>query len=347
LSNTQHPKPTVSIILPCFNEEGFILTSVGSLLSQETDGHTIEVIVVDGMSTDATIEKLQTVEDPRLVLLHNPEKTVPYAMRYGLEQAQGEFIFRADAHAKYPDHYVSRLLRHLEEPGLIAVGGALRTVAGGDGPTSQAIAMAMNSRFGVGTSFRTLAGDEPREVGTVPFGGWRRETVAAVGGFDTDFTRAQDLEFNVRLRKSGGRIICDPSVVVTYYSRPAFKNLAGMSYQYGYWKVLVNAKHKVLSSFRQLFPAAMVLSICVGLLAMPFLGNLWQLGLAPAALYLGSALLMSLISSIRNRRFPLAPRLFASFLTAHLVYGFGYLRALFDTYILRKPLRSQASRVTR
>lgn len=342
-----HSKPVVSIILPCFNEEGFIARSVRSLLSQHTEGHSLEVIVVDGMSTDATRDELDGIQDSRLIVLNNPERTVPYAMKYGIERARGDFIFRADAHAEYPSDYVSRLLPHLQEPGLIAVGGVIRTVAGSSSPTARAIAIAMNSRFGVGASFRTYTGTQPREVGTVPFGGWRRETVDAVGGFDTNFTRAQDLEFNVRLRKRGGRVICDPNVAITYYSRPTYKNLAGMSYQYGYWKVLVNAKHKLLSSVRQLFPAVLFSSLCAGFLAVPFLGSLWWLGFGPLALYLSSAILMSAASSIRRRQPRIAPRVMIAFVTAHLVYGFGYLRALFNTYVLRRHRWTNVSRVTR
>jgi len=177
---------------------------------------------------------------------------------------------------------------------------------------------------------------------TFPFGG-----TSQTGGFDTNFTRAQDLEFNVRLRRKGGRVICDPNVAITYYSRPTYKNLAGMSYQYGYWKVLVNAKHKLLSSVRQLFPAVLFSSLCAGFLAMPFLGSLWWLGFGPLALYLSSAILMSAASSIRRRQPRIAPRVMIAFVTAHLVYGFGYLRALFNTYVLRKHRWTDVSRVTR
>src|SRR6056297_2107091 len=114
--------PDISIILPCYNEEGFIARSVQSILEQDTLGKSMEVIVVDGMSTDGTQAELAEIGDSRLVIVDNPDKTVPFAMQQGLERARGTFIFRADAHARYPEGYISRLLPLLEPDDLLAVG---------------------------------------------------------------------------------------------------------------------------------------------------------------------------------------------------------------------------------
>lgn len=347
MSVSNLPAPDISILLPCYNEEGFISRSVESMLSQEVSGRSIEVLVIDGMSTDATRAELDTIDDPRLRVIDNPDKTVPYALQRGLEVARGEFIFRADAHADYPDDYISQLLPYLHTDELLNVGGIIRTIPSSDAPVAQAIALALNSRFGVGSSFRTFKGLTPREAETVPFGAWRRSTIDAVGGFDTDFTRAQDLEFNARLKLLGGRVLCIPSVIIDYFSRPSYAKLAGMSNQYGYWKVLVNAKHRRLSTIRQLFPVALVTSVAVGLLGTAIWPGLWPLLLAPLYSYTALSIAVSIRKAIKARKIHLFPAVILAFAVAHFVYGYGYLRGLLNTYLLRRHEWTRVSRVTR
>lgn len=62
-------KPLVSILVPTFNEEKYIVPCLHSILSQDYDA--IEVIVFDDCSTDSTVEKIRTFKDPRIRLIVN------------------------------------------------------------------------------------------------------------------------------------------------------------------------------------------------------------------------------------------------------------------------------------
>src|ERR1041385_6737753 len=93
---------TVSVVIPCYNEERFIGTALGNLAEQYA-GDSYEIIVVDGISTDGT---LQVVADfarnhPHLSIrvLNNRERNIPRALNLGIAAARGEIIARMDAHA--------------------------------------------------------------------------------------------------------------------------------------------------------------------------------------------------------------------------------------------------------
>ena len=118
-------KPTVSILIPCFNEELFIEAVIQNILDQDFPQEEMEVLFLDGMSKDKTAEIItQYVENqPFIKLIPNPQQFVPQAMNLGIEQAQGEIIIRLDAHAAYPKQYISKLIFWLKKLPAENVGG--------------------------------------------------------------------------------------------------------------------------------------------------------------------------------------------------------------------------------
>lgn len=62
--------PLVSVLVPTFNEEKFILPCLHSILSQDYEA--IELIVFDDCSTDKTVELVKSLKDPRIKLIENP-----------------------------------------------------------------------------------------------------------------------------------------------------------------------------------------------------------------------------------------------------------------------------------
>ena len=86
----------ISVICPIYNEEKYIGKCIDSILRQDYPKEDMEVLLVDGMSTDKTREIVLSycADYPFIRLLDNPRKIVPYAMNIGIQAAKGDIVIR-------------------------------------------------------------------------------------------------------------------------------------------------------------------------------------------------------------------------------------------------------------
>jgi glycosyltransferase involved in cell wall biosynthesis len=324
--------PRVSIVMPVRNEADFIEPSVGAVLAQEWPAELLEVIVADGMSDDGTRDLLATMAKarPNLRIVDNPAGIVAPGLNRAIAEARGEIVIRIDGHCEVAPDFVSKCVEALERHGLengalLAVGGPIETV--GSTRAARAIAASMSAHFGVGGSgFRVGTGGQ-REVDTVAFPAYPRQTMEAVGPFDEELVRNQDDEYNFRLRSLGGRVVLCPEIRSVYHSRSTLTSLWRQYFQYGFWKVRVMQKHTRQMQPRQFVPALFVLALVLGLAAGIVLPVLWVV----FALVVGSYLAANLAASVAlaaRRGWSLLPLLPLAFATLHVAYGLGFLWGL-------------------
>lgn len=314
----------LSVICPIYNEEKHISSCLESILQQDFPKEEMEVLLVDGMSTDRTREIVQqyTEQYPFIFLLDNPKRIVPTGLNIGIRVAQGDVIIRLDAHAIYPDNYFSVLVDKLFALNADNVGGLCRTLPAKETPVCEAIAAALSSPFGMGDSHFRIGTNKEMQVDTVPFGCFRREVFDKIGYFDEELIRNQDDEFNGRIIKYGGHIYLIPSIVINYYGRDSIGKVAKMFYQYGLFKPLVNKKLGNPATVRQFFPPLFVVGLIGGLL-LSFVHPIFCiLYMVVLALYLFLAIYFS-VKQFKNIKKVLL--LIATFVTIHVSYGWGYL----------------------
>jgi len=320
--------PFVTVIMPIRNESNYLTRSLTSILNQDYPFGKIEIVVVDGMSTDGSKEIIRSFQERynNLQILDNPEKIVPAGLNIAMCKAKGAIIVRVDGHCEIAPDYVSRCIKHILEDHVDGVGGPLQTL--GETPLSETIAHAMSSKFGVGGSaFRTIRGKDI-VTDTVPFPAYTREIVAKVGLYDEELVRDQDDEYNYRIREAGGRLLLAADVQSKYYSRGSLSKLWKQYFQYGYWKVRVLQKHPGQMSLRQFVPPVFV----TALLGSVGLSLLFSWGWLPLAIVAGSYLLANLGASVftaakkGREHLALLPLTFA---ILHLSYGLGFLGGLF------------------
>lgn len=335
MKNSQGNNPSVSVLIPCLNEEEFIDKCLESIVDQTYSKDNLEVLVVDGMSEDKTREivKKYSQRYSFVKLLDNPKKFVPFALNKGIKESKGEIIIRCDAHASYSSNYIEKLVFWLQGKKEIGnVGGVLVNEPPNKTAKAKGIAFALSHFFCVGLNKYRKGVQKPCFVDTVPFGVWRREIFEEVGLFNERFLRAQDLEFNMRLKRMGYKILLDPEIKIYYYPRDSFSKLFKMMFQYGYWKNFVNRELKLLSSFRQLVPSLFVLYV----VSLVFLSFASLLFLIPLLIYLFLVLFFSLLISIQRKDIRIFPFCVLTFITTHIGYGLGYIKGFWDIWILRK-----------
>lgn len=328
----------VSIIIPIYNEEKFISNCLLSLINQDFPKDELEILCVDGRSTDATCQIVKEYSHQHLSirLLDNPDRIVSHALNSGIKASAGEVILRIDAHCTYPANYISALVKKLTELKADNVGPVINSIPACGSVICKAIAVGTANSFGVGDSAFRIGSDKIKEVDTVPFGCFKRDIFERIGYFDTDLIRNQDDEFNARIIKNGGRIYLIPEVRVDYYARDTLGKMARMFYQYALFKPLVNKKIGAPATVRQLVPPLFVTGILGGIalsLLSPFM---WTVFMAALAIYLLISLSISLIEALRHNYPSLFFLLPIVFLIIHLSYGCGYLNGLVKFFILKK-----------
>ena len=336
--------PSVSITIPARNEEKYIEKCINSIMHSDYPQEKIKVFVCDGLSTDNTRSIVSKLSEqyPNVLLIDNEKQTTPYALNLGLKASNCAIKIILGAHAEIDKDFIKNNVSVLNNyPEVGCAGGIIENVY--ENESAETIGLAMSSAFGVGNAhFRT--GSKNGFVDTVAFGAYRKEVFEKIGYFDEDLIRNQDDEFNFRLLQNGFKIYLNSHIKSKYYVRASFSKLYKQYYQYGYWKVYVNKKHKAVTSIRQLVPLFFVLFLFLGFTLSFFnwiLGTLFSLGIVA---YL---ILAIVFASQKSNSFEKIIGIAYTFFLLHFSYGLGYLVGIFDFIALNKGPRKSSQKLTR
>ncbi len=330
----------VSLIIPCYNEENTIQDLLAAICEQNFPLADLDVVISDGMSTDTTREKIQEFADDvpelKVRVIDNPKRTIPSALNQALQAAQGEYIMRIDAHSLPHPNYIKFCLRDLEAGLGDNVGGVIQIKAANQDWVAQSIAVAAGHPLGVGDA-KYRIGSEAREVDTVAFGAYHSSLIDRIGGFDESLLSNEDYEFNVRVRKSGGKIWLDPEIKATYIARPTLKALAAQYWRYGYWKLRMLSRYPETIRWRQLSGLFVLSWIGLGLLGIWLIWARWLL-LIEAVIYLSALLFAGTKAALDHNKAYLLLGLPLSISIMHFSWGSGFLVSLI-VYIFDKIVR--------
>jgi len=116
--------PQISVILPVYNEEKVIKAKIQNLLELDYPSDSMEIIVVDGCSTDRTAEIVEAFKDERIKLIRQKEREgVTEAVKAGVQSTKGEIIVMTDAEAAFESNALRFLVEDLSNPDVGAVTG--------------------------------------------------------------------------------------------------------------------------------------------------------------------------------------------------------------------------------
>ncbi len=324
------PWPTVSVIVPCYNEEATITLLLEAIRAQEYPLDKLEIVIADGLSTDGTREAIDAFHrahaEPVVRLVDNPRRHIPAALNRAIATASGEIIVRLDAHSVPEPDYIARCVQALSSGLGENVGGVWRIQPGAPDLWAQAIAVAAAHPLGAGDA-RYRLGGEAQAVDTVPFGAFRRALVERIGGFDESLLSNEDYEFNVRVRQSGGVVWFDPAIRSTYFARTTLGALARQYWRYGYWKARMLLRYPETLRWRQLAGLFVLSWPLLGALSIRFS---WArvLLLLEALAYAAALLLAGAQAAVKQRQAHLCLTLPVAIAVMHFSWGSGFLWSL-------------------
>lgn len=205
-----HGLPSVSIVVPAYNESARIMDCIRSLLGQDYPRGLLQVIVVDNGSRDDTFAMLRATDG---ILALQERAPGSYAARnLALRHVSGEVVCFTDADCTASPGWVRNAVRHL-------AGGSVGIVAGhveldltpGQAPSASELFEKL---------FAFKQADNVRE-GRCVTANWcsRTALIRAMGGFDASLRSGGDRELAERIVKSGHRIVYAPDAIVHHPAR--------------------------------------------------------------------------------------------------------------------------------
>jgi glycosyltransferase involved in cell wall biosynthesis len=329
-------EPFFSVVLPIRNEAAFIERTIASIQANDYPRDRVEIIVVDGMSNDGTLEIVQRLAaaDGRIQVHRNPKRVVPSGMNIGIRQSKGECIQIVSGHCWLDPGHIRQAVQAMHDhPDAWRVGGVIETV--GTGYIGQVIAAAQTHPVGVGSgndAWTSKAADGYYR--DVPLPVVRRWYYDKVGLFDEQLVRNQDTDLTLRAMDMGCVSYLSTTVRSKYFARTSFRKLFHQHFMDGYFRIRNIQKSRRPASPRQVVPLAFVLAWVVLILA----GLFWRpalMGLAAlAGLYL-LALLGGAVSVALARGWRVGALTPLAFALMHFGYGLGSLKGVWAWLICR------------
>jgi len=205
-------EPTFSVIVPAYEVAPYIRHAVESALRQTAAD--LEVIAVEGESSDGTLEELAAIRDHRLRIIRHRNRGLANARNLGLDAARGLYIGFLDGDDVWKPAKVERHLRFLQAHPETDLTFSLSSTIDESGREVGFL----RTRAAGPVSFRELFVASPVGNGSAVIA--RRESLTRAGPFDVTLPYLEDLDLWLRVaRLRPGNIACIPEVLTLYRRR--------------------------------------------------------------------------------------------------------------------------------
>jgi len=221
---------SVTVVVPVRNRELTIQPLLDSLQKLDYDTNKVEVIVVDGNSTDKTQE---IVKKYPVKLVVEKRKGLNLARNTGIKCAKGEIVAFTDSDCIVPPNWITKIVENFKDPQISCVGGS-----------AKALDNDFISQYADNSIVRLMPFFTKREElkKVKPFFrhpagcnmAFRRKVAEEVGYFDEHIQYGFDeVEFADRICRAGYKMVLDPDVLVWHKHRSTFREFLKQNFQYG------------------------------------------------------------------------------------------------------------------
>lgn len=233
-------RPSVSVIIPAYNEEKVIVPSIARVLASDYPG--IELIVADDGSKDQTSPLVHQhyANDPRVKLLTMPNGGKASALNRALQYAKGEIVIALDADTQFLPDTISKLVRWFAVPRIGAVAGNARV-----GNKINLVTRWQAIEYVTAQNVERRALDALRAITVVPgaVGAWRRSALDDVGGYPED-TLAEDQDLTIAIQRKGWRVAYDVEAIALTEAPETFGSLSKQRYRWSFGTLQCLWKHR-------------------------------------------------------------------------------------------------------
>lgn len=228
--------PTISVVIPCYNSEGFVDRAVRSVLEQRYAPE--EIICVDDGSTDDTLNVLKSIQSAEgdLTIRSQENQGICAARNVGLEMATGEYMAFLDhddvLHPRKLKHQAALIARQSERPDFVAA--AYKEV------------WPEESR----TTTRNINTADPwiglihARLGRTSSNLWKATSVRSVGAWREADGLSLDTGLMFRMLKDGHQMLGDPVPLTTRYTLSTSASRADREKQ---WRTFLNMRAEILA----------------------------------------------------------------------------------------------------
>jgi cellulose synthase/poly-beta-1,6-N-acetylglucosamine synthase-like glycosyltransferase/peptidoglycan/xylan/chitin deacetylase (PgdA/CDA1 family) len=232
------PAPSVTVIVPAYNEELGIAAAVRSLLANEYP--VFEVIVVDDGSTDRTAAIVSGMSDERLHLIRQKNAGKSAALNTGIAAAQYGVIVMVDGDTVFEPATIGALVRPFADARVGAVSGNTKV-----GNRRGLLGRWQHIEYVIGFNLDRRMFDVLHCMPTVPgaIGAFRRTVLDQVGGVSED-TLAEDTDLTMAICRAGWRVVYEPSAIAWTEAPASLGQLWRQRYRWSYGTQQAMWKHR-------------------------------------------------------------------------------------------------------
>jgi len=234
-------RPSFTVLVPAFNEEKVIASTVRSLLESSITGE-VQILVVDDGSKDRTSAVVEETfaDDPRVRVVKKRNGGKAAALTYGLTHTDAEVVVCIDGDTVLHHTTLERIVAPFADPRVGAVAGKVVV-----GNRHNLLTRFQALEYAVAQNLDRHAFERFNAIGVVPgaIGAWRRRAVLEVGGYSTD-TLAEDADLTVSLERRGWRVVAENAAIAYTEAPERLRPLVKQRFRWTFGTLQVAWKHR-------------------------------------------------------------------------------------------------------
>ncbi len=209
LSDKNNLYPSVTIIVPAWNEEKTIRKTLESLINLNYPNDKLSIIVVDDGSTDNTFNVAKSIKNSKITVLKKKNGGKHSALNYAMQFVNSEIVGSLDADSFVEKNSLQLLIAHFKNPEIAAVTagikanntkGFLQSIQ----KTEYDMLIFIRKAFSLADSLFITPG---------PFSLFRKSILDKIG-YWKHAHMTEDLEMGLRLQKNNYKIANEPKAIV-------------------------------------------------------------------------------------------------------------------------------------